>query len=53
MNGNEQRRYPRYDTEMQAVLHVKNESITAIMIDIGKCCIGLISEKEISPGTDV
>jgi two-component system chemotaxis response regulator CheY len=53
MNGSERRRHPRYDTEMRAVLYVKNESISAIMIDIGKSCIGLISEKEISPGTDI
>ena len=53
MNESEQRRYPRYETEMRAVLYIKNESISAIMIDIGKCCIGLISGKEISPGTDV
>ena len=53
MNESEQRRHLRYDTEMRAVLYVKNESISAIMIDIGKCGIGLISEKEISPGTDI
>ena len=53
MNESELRRYLRYDTEMRAALYVKDESISAIMIDIGKCCIGLISEKEISPGTDV
>jgi len=53
MNEIEQRRYPRHDTEMRAVLYVKDESISAIMIDIGKCGIGLISEKEISPGTDI
>ena len=53
MNENEQRRYLRYDTEMRAVLHVKGERISAIMVDIGKCGIGLISEKEISPGTDI
>lgn len=53
MIENERRQDPQYETEMQAVLHVKNESISAIMIDIGKCWIGLISEKVISPGTDV
>jgi len=53
MNDSERRRHLRYDTEMRAVLYVKDESISAIMIDIGKCCIGLISEKEISPGTEV
>ena len=53
MIDSERRRHPRHDTEMRAVLYVKNESISAIMIDIGKCCIGLISEKEISPGTDI
>ena len=53
MSENEQRRYLRYDTEMRAVLHVKGERISAIMVDIGKCGIGLISEQEISPGTDI
>jgi CheY-like chemotaxis protein len=53
MKENEQRQNPRYETEMRAVLSVKDESISAIMIDIGKCCMGLISEKEISPGTDI
>ena len=53
MNESERRRHPGYDTEMRAVLYVKDESISAIMIDIGKCCIGLISEKEISPGTEI
>ena len=53
MNENEQRHHLRYDTEMRAVLYVKGESISAIMIDIGKCGIGLISEKEINPGTDI
>lgn len=53
MNENEQRRYLRCDTGMRAVLYIKNESISAIMIDIGKCGIGLISEKEISPGTNI
>ncbi len=53
MNENEQRRYSRHDTEMRAVLYVKDESVSAIIIDIGKCCISLISEKEISPGTDI
>ena len=53
MNESEQRRYLRYDTEIRAVLYVKGESISAIMIDIGKCGIGLISKKEISPGTDI
>ena len=53
MNGSERRRYKRYDTEMRAELYVKNETISAIMIDIGKCCMGLISEKEISPGTNI
>ena len=53
MIDSDRRRHPRHETEMRAVLYVKNESISAIMIDIGKCCIGLISEKEISPGTDI
>ena len=53
MIDSERRQNPRYETEMRAVLYVKDESISAIMIDIGKCCIGLISEKEISPGTEV
>ena len=53
MNGDERRQYKRYDTEMRAELYVNNETISAIMIDIGKCCMGLISEKEISPGTNV
>jgi CheY-like chemotaxis protein len=53
MNGNERRRNPRYETEMRAVLYAKNDRIAAIMIDIGECCMGLISEQEISPGTEV
>ncbi len=53
MIDSDRRRHPRHETEMRAVLYVKNESISAIMIDIGKCCIGLISEKEISPGANV
>lgn len=53
MNDSERRRYRRYDTEMRAELYVKNETISAIMIDIGKCCMGLISEEEINPGTNV
>jgi CheY-like chemotaxis protein len=38
---------------MRAVLYVKDEDISAIMIDISKCGVALISEKEISPGTEV
>jgi len=53
MNGSESRRYKRYDTEMKAELYFKNETISAILIDIGRCGIGLISEKEISPGTNI
>jgi CheY-like chemotaxis protein len=53
MNGSERRRYKRYDTEMRAELYVENETISAIMIDIGKCGMALISENEISPGTDI
>jgi len=53
MNENEQRRYPRYETEIRAVLYVKDERISVTVIDIGKCGISLISEKEISPGTDI
>ena len=53
MNETEQRRYPRYETEMRAELYAKDECISVIMIDIGKCGISLISEKEISPGTDI
>lgn len=53
MSPIERRQYPRHETEMRAVLYVKNESISAIIIDVGKSCIGLISEKPISPGTEV
>ena len=53
MNGAERRRYPRYETEMRAVLYFKDENISAIMIDISKCGMALISEKEIRPGTEV
>jgi CheY-like chemotaxis protein len=53
MIAGERRRHPRHETEMRAELYVKNKTISAIMIDIGKCCIGLISEKGISPGTDI
>jgi len=53
MGGSERRRSPRYETEMRAVCYVKNNRISAIMIDIGECCMGLISEEEISPGTEI
>ena len=53
MNKREHRLYQRCNTEMRAVLYVKDKSIPAIMIDIGKCGIGLILEKEISVGTDI
>ena len=53
MSGSERRRHPRYDTEMRAVLYVKNDRISAVMIDIGECCMGLISEEKLSPGTEI
>jgi len=53
MSGSERRRQTRYETEMRAILYVKNDCISAIMIDIGECCMGLISEEKISPGTEI
>ena len=53
MNENEQRQYPRYETEILVTIYTKDEKITGTIIDIGKGGFGLISEKEIRPGTDV
>ena len=53
MNDDERRRYPRYETEMRAMLFVKDDEISTIIFDMGKGGMALISEKEISPGTEV
>ena len=53
MDTTERRRHPRFETEMRVTIHTTTESIPAIMIDIAKYSIGLISGKEIQPGTRV
>ena len=53
MHASEQRRYPRYETEILVTIYIKDEKITGTIIDIGKGGFGLISEKTIQPGSQV
>ncbi|MEW6672773.1 MAG: PilZ domain-containing protein [Thermodesulfobacteriota bacterium] len=53
MDHKDRRRYPRYETELEATITASNQKISATMIDMGAGGIGVISEKAISPGTEV
>lgn len=53
MNHLDRRRYPRYETEVEAAIIANNQEILATMIDIGVGGIGVISEKAITPGAEV
>ena len=53
MNSNNRRRYPRYETKVEATILTTNLKISATLIDIGVGGIGVISEKAIKPGTEV
>ena len=53
MVDTERRKHRRHKTEVGATVHEKGEDISVIIIDIGLGGICLISERGISPGTDV
>ena len=53
MEHKDRRRYPRYETKVEAEIIVSNQKISVTMIDIGAGGIGVISEKAITPGANV
>ena len=53
MQRNERRWYTRLEMEMRVVLHAGGENFSAVMIDMSKCSIGVISERAIAPGVEL
>ena len=53
MNYPERRQYPRNRDKIEVTLHVAEEKIPAILMDIGQRGIGLISEREVAQGSKV
>jgi len=53
MNSDERRQYLRHETEIGVTVSIKDEQISAMLIDIGQGGIGMISETDIKPGTEV
>ena len=53
MNSSERRQYPRHETEIAVTIHKDDEEIPATMIDISEGGTGIISRRELCPGTKV
>ena len=53
MNSSDKRLYPRFDNEIAVTIHKDNELIPAMMTDISKSGIAIITGRGFFPGTKI
>ena len=53
MNSSDKRLYPRYDNKIAVTIHKDNELIPAMMTDISKSGIAIITGRGFFPGTKI